>query len=231
MLLTKNNTKIEKGEALGYRTFGIHLAPYDLSGKNVCPNASAGCAAACLNTSGLGKAHKVQAARIKKTQYFLFNRAAFMAEVFNDIETMARRSRKNGMTPCFRLNLTSDLAWESIKYEGKSLIEHFDDVQFYDYTKSKTRMLRYLKGDFPANYHLTFSRSETNQEDCKEILKLGGNVAVVFRGKLPKTWMKYKVISGDETDLRFLDQGKRVIGLVEKGRAKKDKTGFVVEVK
>jgi hypothetical protein len=37
------------------------------------------------------------------------------------------------------------------------------------------------------------------------------------------------VINGDETDLRFLDGKQKVVGLVEKGRAKKDESGFVVE--
>jgi hypothetical protein len=37
------------------------------------------------------------------------------------------------------------------------------------------------------------------------------------------------VINGDETDLRFLDGKQKVVGLVEKGRAKKDESGFVIE--
>jgi hypothetical protein len=37
------------------------------------------------------------------------------------------------------------------------------------------------------------------------------------------------VISGDDNDLRFLDKGGRIVGLIEKGLAKKDITGFVVE--
>ena len=53
---------------------------------------------------------------------------------------------------------------------------------------------------------------------------------------LPAFWHGRRVISGDESDLRFLD-GPRgapntregiVIGLYAKGRAKKDCTGFVV---
>jgi len=36
-------------------------------------------------------------------------------------------------------------------------------------------------------------------------------------------------VSGDETDLRFLDKKGVVVGLTEKGLAKKDETGFVVE--
>lgn len=229
MLLTTSNVKIRKGEKFGYRTFGIHFAPAKLSGKNVCPNASKGCAAACLNVSGQGYYQRVQDARVKKTKYFFEDRAKFLNELVENITTMARRSRKNNMIPCFRLNLTSDIAWESIKINGKTLMEMFPDVTFYDYTKSAQRMMRFLNKDFPKNYHLTFSRSESNQAHCDIIAAMGGNVAVVFRGKLPKTYMKRKVISGDESDLRFLDKKGVIVGLVEKGVAKKDKSGFVVE--
>ncbi len=229
MLLTTNNTKILKGEKFGYRTFGIHFAPASLSGKNVCPSSSAGCRQSCLYLSGQGYYQRVQDARVKKTKYFFEDRAKFLDELVENITTMARRSRKNNMIPCFRLNLTSDIAWESIKINGKTLMEMFPDVTFYDYTKSAQRMMRFLNKDFPKNYHLTFSRSESNQAHCDIIAAMGGNVAVVFRGKLPKTYMKRKVISGDESDLRFLDKKGVIVGLVEKGVAKKDKSGFVVE--
>jgi hypothetical protein len=52
---------------------------------------------------------------------------------------------------------------------------------------------------------------------------------MVFRGKLPSTYQGKKVINGDENDLRFLDPKGVIVGLVEKGRAKKDESGFVVE--
>jgi hypothetical protein len=35
-------------------------------------------------------------------------------------------------------------------------------------------------------------------------------------------------VDGDEDDLRFLDPNNVVVGLVEKGLAKKDNTGFVI---
>lgn len=228
-LLTASNIKIKKGEVLGYKSYGVHLAPHKLGGKNVCPNASQGCASACLNRSGQGYYDRVQQARIRKTKRFFNDREAFMTDLFNDITTAVRRAKKNNMIPCFRLNLTSDLAWENIKHNGKSILQHFPDVQFYDYTKSPTRMLKFINGKLPKNYHLTFSRSESNETHCDIISGCGGNVAVVFRGSLPKTYKGKTVVSGDETDLRFLDKKGVIIGLVEKGVAKKDKSGFVVE--
>lgn len=50
-LLTPGNPKTEKGKGLGYWTFILHLAPARLSGFQVCPMATEGCAAACLSRS------------------------------------------------------------------------------------------------------------------------------------------------------------------------------------
>jgi hypothetical protein len=42
-----------------------------------------------------------------------------------------------------------------------------------DYTKDVSRLLDPQR---PANYHLTFSRSETNAENCRRALAAGHNV-------------------------------------------------------
>ena len=90
-------------------------------------------------------------------------------------------------------------------------------------------MIKYLNGELPSNYHLTFSCSEHNEKISQLVLSMGGNVAVVFRDQLPETWSGYQVVNGDESDLRFLDKKGVVVGLIEKGLAKKDETGFVKE--
>ena len=46
------NPKTVKGQKRGYMTAVLYLAPADLSGWNVCPESTAGCRAACLNTAG-----------------------------------------------------------------------------------------------------------------------------------------------------------------------------------
>jgi hypothetical protein len=47
------NAKTVKGQAKGYLTAVLYLAPYTAAGLNVCPMAEvAGCHAACLNTAG-----------------------------------------------------------------------------------------------------------------------------------------------------------------------------------
>lgn len=228
-LLTTANAKIKKGEKMGFQTFGIHLAPASLSGFNVCKDASAGCAAACLNTAGMGAFSNVQLARIEKTRFFFSNKSGFIAQLTKEIGAAIRSASKRGMQACFRLNLTSDLPWEKISVSGKTIFQIYPQVQFYDYTKSPERMAAFLNGDMPKNYHLTFSRSETNGSVALAMLRSGGNVAMVFRKSLPASYMGAEVINGDETDLRFLDGSGKIVGLVEKGRAKKDATGFVLE--
>jgi len=232
-ILTAGNTKILKGEKLGYLTKGIHFAPADLSGHEVCSWRSKGCTFACLNTAGRGQCQGTQDARIKKTKRFFEDRIAFMAQLVTEIGKTIKSAVKKEMTAVFRPNLTSDLTWEDIvDGEGKTLMEQYPETQFYDYTKSFQRMAKFINRspEFPSNYHLTFSRSEHNDKLCEMVLEMGGNVAVVFRDQLPKTWKGFEVVNGDENDLRFLDkQGGYIVGLIEKGLAKKDETGFVQE--
>lgn len=228
-LLNDGNTKTSKGESLGWKTYGIHLAPHKLSGRNVCPHASTGCALACLNTAGRGIMASVQAARIAKTRLFWDEREAFMCQLFAEVEGAIASASRAGMRPCFRLNLTSDIEWSMIRYKGRTVFAAFPGVQFYDYTKNPARMGKFLRGELPANYHLTFSRSECNDADVSRIMAQGGNVAVVFRGALPARWRRRRVVDGDVSDLRFLDPRGVVVGLVEKGLAKRDASGFVVE--
>ena len=222
-LFTVGNTKTVKGEALGYMTFIMHLAPSTLSGWNTCPMASAGCAAACLNTAGRGRFTSIQEARIRKTAWFFNNRESFMAQLVKDIEAAVRKASREGMTPVFRLNGTSDIRWENVPVNGfRNVMEMFPALTFYDYTKIPNRR------NIPANYHLTFSRSESNEMDALRILANGiMNVAIVF-DTLPTKWAGVKVIDGTETDLRFLDPQGVVVGLVAKGKAKKDTSGFTI---
>jgi len=223
-LLTEGNPKTAKGLALGYLSFIMHLAPYKLSGYNVCPKASQGCAAACLNTAGRGKFTSIQEARIRKTHWFFQNRETFMAQLVKDIRAGIRKASRLNLIPVFRLNGTSDIRWETVAVDGyANIMEMFPAVQFYDYTKIANRR------NIPSNYHLTFSRSESNDLDVNIALLYGMNVAVVF-SELPETYMGLRVIDGTETDLRFLDPSRVIVGLIAKGKAKTDTSGFTVAV-
>lgn len=228
-ILTTKNTKLLKGGALGYITAGIHFAPASLSGHNVCAGSSAGCRMACLATSGHGRYKRVQEARVIKTQRFYNERETFMAQLIKELGAIVRKAERENLIPAARLNLTSDIAWENITYQGKTIFEHFPGVQFYDYSKIIKRVLPNSKARQIPNYHLTFSRSESNQPFVELAVKAGVNVAVVFAGaKLPETYLGRPVFSGDESDVRFLDPKGCIVGLTTKGRAKHDKSGFVI---
>ena len=233
-ILTQGNAKIVKGEELGYVTKGIHFAPAQLSGFEVCQWRSKGCTASCLNTAGRGQMNSIQQSRIAKTKLFFDKQFDFFAKLSKEISSSIKSATKKGMNSVFRLNLTSDISWESVFFneeEPKTIFDKFPSIQFYDYTKSFKRMANFLgkHKQFPSNYHLTFSRSEHNDKLCEMVLEMGGNVAVVFRNQLPQTGKGYEVVNGDENDLRFLDKQGVVVGLIEKGMAKKDATGFVQE--
>lgn len=203
----------------------MYLSPYTVSGHNVCASASKGCIAGCLNTSGRGRMNSVQQARLNRTKLFFEDRKSFEEQLFSEVSAFKTKCNKLGLKPAVRLNGTSDLMWESML---PSIFTTFGDIQFYDYTKHFKRMLKYIKGELPKNYHLTFSRSETNQSQCETVLECGGSVAVVFKSKqLPEYYVGYKVHNADETDLRFLDKP-GVQGLYAKGKAKRDTSGFVV---
>ena len=237
-LLSTGNPKVLKGMSQGYNTYILHLAPADLSGYETCAKRTAGCTAACLNTAGRGGMFKrgentnvIQQARIRKTKMFFENRVEFMATLVKDIELAIKQSKKMELVPVFRLNGTSDLAWE--KYEVvrngqlfRNIFTAFPEVQFYDYTKILGRKTKEY-----SNYQLTFSAADGNDSDVLKALNEGLNVAVVFGIKktlpMPVDYLNRPVFNGDESDLRFLDPKGVIVGLYAKGKAKKDTTGFV----
>jgi hypothetical protein len=167
--------------------------------------------------------------RMRKTRLFFEDAILFADALRADIFRLVKRAAKHDMVPVVRLNGTSDVPWERIKCSnGLTLMATFPHVQFYDYTKRPRRW------NVPPNYHLTFSRSECNDADAMSELSHGRNVAVVFDTRkgapLPTFWRGYRVVDGDDSDLRFLDGDSVcavVIGLRAKGRAKHDSSGFV----
>lgn len=221
------NAKTVKGQAYGYLTAVVYLAPANESGRNVCRDASPGCKADCLFTAGRGALPSTVEARIAKTLALFRDKEAWLAQLKKEIAAFVRKAEKAGFVPCVRLNGTSDLPWELFKIEGKCIMDHFPTLQFHDYTKSRTRMEAFLAGKMPANYYLTFSRSETNGKDALAILEAGGNVAFVFHS-VPSSYLGFEVLDGDAHDLRFIDKRGAIVGLKAKGKAKKSTNGFVI---
>lgn len=235
----ESNVKLSKSEKAGKNimTVGLSLAPAHASGFNLCTSASKACVNACLFTAGMAQLNPrmILPARIAKARMLRLHKDDFISRLRFELGKAVIRAARKDMELYVRLNVVSDVMWER---EFPTLMPDFAGVQFYDYTKHYKRMLRYLAGDLPANYHLTFSYSGTNESESLDILNRGGNVTVVFdvkylgekRRPLPATWNGYPIIDGDITDLRPLDPtGGYVVGLRAKGKARKDKTsGFVV---
>jgi len=223
-LLSFNNYKILKSKEVGYLGAILHLAPFNLSGINICPQASKGCIAGCLNTAGRGQMNSVQKSRINRTNYFRYDRQKFLEQLDAEITKYKKYAHNKGYKFCVRLNGTSDLSFEKFKIkDNKNIMELHPEIPFYDYTKNYLR----FKNKLPKNYYLTFSKSESNTHIVNDLLKTKTNIAVVFK-KLPKKYMGRKVIDGDINDLRFLDKQNSIVGLLAKGKAKKDISGFVV---
>jgi hypothetical protein len=154
--------------------------------------------------------------------------AGCKAGCLNDIRQFRKYCQKKNIQPVVRINGTSDINWELYV----DMAGEFSDVQFYDYTKNISRMGK----PRPANYHLTLSYSEANQryaDMCLDAARThNANLAVVFRDKdnIPTTFKGMPVVDGDKDDLRFLDPAGVVVALYAKGKAKKDQSGFVVDV-
>ena len=233
--LTIENAKTTKGESLGYLTGILYLAPADEAAragydvKNACPFASAGCKSACLFTAGRGAFPKIRAARIRKSVELMGGRnwnqrpnAQAAAHLADDIAALIRKAKREKLIPAVRLNGTSD--YPVHKWE---IMEQFPDVQFYDYTKDIQKFLAFTRGELPKNYHLTFSRSESNALNTQGALEAGGLVAMVF-DTVPKKYMGRRVLDGDESDLTFT-RGKGILGLKAKGKARKDASNFVIK--
>jgi hypothetical protein len=222
-LLSAANQKQEKGH--GYHSVGLILTPRATAhaGRNLCPFATPGCARSCFADFDRLAWPQVKRAAVARTLLLARHPELFQAILKADL---ARELAHAGHQPLVaRLNVVSDVAWER---EYPELFAEFPTVRFMDYTKDIARVLDPAR---PANYHLTFSRSEANEHECRRALAAGHNVTVVFRRPpFPATFWGYPVIDGDRNDLRFLDPAPCVVALRAKGAgARRDATGFVLQ--
>jgi hypothetical protein len=205
-------------------TLILYLAPFTQNSKgiNLCPKATAGCAAACLFTAGRGAFSNVAQSRINRTEYYLHDRKAFLAQLAKEVNAQSKKVP----TLAVRLNGTSD-----IKLVEMLTLTHdiAPNVVFYDYTKipSKAGNRKTSQGhDYIVTY--SFNEGKDAIPNSLEVLNRGGNVAAVFRKELPDTFLGYPVIDGDQSDIMMLYNRGVVLGLKAKGKAKKDTTGFVI---
>ena len=225
----ESDPKTSKGSKRGVLTAVQYLAPAWLSGRDVCQYKSPGCTLVCLNTAGqFGGMQRTQDSRIKKTNFFFDERTEYFAQLIKEIEAFLRQAKKLGMVPAVRLNGTSDMPWHKMPFtingqKFANIMQRFSDVQFYDYTKRPA-----YNETLPDNYHLTFSKSETNDAMVKDAITAGMNVAIVFKN-VPTSYQNREVIDGALDDLRFLAKQGVIVGLKAKGKARQDTTGFVVQ--
>ncbi len=235
---TNPKTK-KKLEEFGYEMVIHHMTPDTLADgvHTVCAWSSPGCRDSCLNTAGRSQikgdltttnleTYMIHRSRINKTLEFFKDRQGYADKLMIELILLEARAMKKGLMPVARLNGTSDIPWEHY-----IPMEAFVNTRFYDYTKGEQRMRSFLAGKLPANYDLTYSYHEfTAPGVVRRFTSQGANVAVVFRKEIPAAFQGVDVISGMEHDFRFMDKKGCVVGLIARGRAKHDESGFVVDV-
>jgi hypothetical protein len=249
-IFTTQSPKTIKGEKLGFLTAILYMAPAQQSAiVNLCKYASPGCLIACLYTAGRGKFTNTQISRINKTIWFVRFKAQFWTRAIRELNNLKNKAKRQGLTLVVRFNGTSDQPIERLKikgtnsdYDGLTILEAFEELQFYDYTKYPYS--ERPNETIPANYHLTYSyHEETTPEQVTENLEHGRNVAVVMNVckqdnrkscfttchcEFPKMWREYEIFPGDDSDVRILDPVGVIIALHAKGEARTDTTEFVI---
>jgi hypothetical protein len=244
--ILSDNTKIRKTpNGASIINAGISLAPSKRSGVvNVCPHATRACILACvLWFAGRTVTATVRAAATKRTRLWAYWPQRFYQRLNSALVALARRAAKKGARAFCRLNTASDIAHPA------EIMRMHPDVTFYDYTACAERCRRYARGEYPANYHLSFSVKEsTDYRTAREMYDLGVNMIVVFDsyyfgprhryGLLPKTveffnhttgeWFAMPVVDGDISDVRTPEfDGKGVcVGLRLKGGRKAKQTAI-----
>ena len=208
------NPKTEKSE---FPTIILHLLPYDLSGRNVCPSAG-NCKKICLNFAGNPAYLNTKLrARLRKTQAYFSHRAEFMQLLILGIVRAYYKNNKEKIA--VRLNGTSDILWENIPvtvtpamaaymysnfkfnaYSGEfqnifhffqSQLQNPDKIKFYDYTKTPRDFAKCKE----YGYHLTYSfdgwNNAENIKNCAAALNAGLNVAAAFNLKRGQSLPEY----------------------------------------
>ena len=209
ILLTSFSAKLDKSQSDSWLNAVMYLDPsYH---QSVCKGRSKGCYESCLVNSGrMGMTMAVNA-RKNRTDRFFKQRDLFLIQLKGEIASKLAQAQKQGKRLAIRLNGTSDIDWSEI-------YNTFPMIQFYEYTKRPDLAKKLAKID---NVNVTFSKHENHSAKAvHKVLARGVNVAVVFSGKVPASYIDIKVIDGDKHDRRFEDDKGRIIGLKLKGTNK-----------
>ena len=201
------NTKLAKtNDGADYLVAGLSLYPDDI----LCAyRKRAKCDKTCLVFSGMARVFpKINESRKRKTQWYHDDREAFLTQLRKELTLHQKNCIKKGIKPAVRLNVLSDIAWEK-----HGIPQEFPDIFFYDYTKNAFRL-----GKTPDNYKLMFSYSGAKEylPFMAKAIRTDVPIAVVFKNRLPDTFLGRKVIDGDKSDLDNVLAGQVIIGLTEK---------------
>jgi len=221
------NTKVAKTGKKGMPFGGnVRMAQLSMMPDNIlCAGSkAAGCMDLCLKDAGLAAVYRsVNIARQARTDFWHADREGFLSQLRRELSNFTKLCDKQGVKGVVRLNVLSDIAWEE-----HNIPQDFPTLYFYDYTK---RAKRLGKDKTPSNYDLMFSYSARHQYRKQVLMAVchDNPIAVVFKSKMPDTFLGREVIDGDQSDLTNVYAGKVVIGLKAKGPAKHDTSGFVVD--
>ena len=206
------------------------------TGANLCTFATDPCIKDCIGYTGRARADEtsspIHRARETRRRLFLDDRDAYFKRLRVEVGALVRKAIRRGLRLAVRLNGTTDVLWETYP-AFLAIQDEFSGVVWYDYTKIPIRHRSGFKG------HLTFSWSGENENECRLAVLAGHNIAVPYHGQFPETdtigGITLKVVSGDESDLRFLDRGEhphpvivglRIVEISTKRRNKDDTPSF-----
>lgn len=223
-LLTTKSHKAELGLSVGVLDCILYLAPATTLGKGIdfCASSTIECVKACIAYTGQLGLPDSQSAMIARSLLLLSHPQAFKDRLFLELHSRQRSAIRNGLEIAFRPNGTSDLPWESRKYNFliQDLNSEFPDLNVYDYTKHIGRVaFSYRRKQGIEKYHLTFSWSGQNADACMHLDK-DVSIAVPFAcddpAMFPTRFLGRDVINGDQHDLRYKDPVGCCVGLTYK---------------
>ena len=215
----KTNAKLAKNERESYI---MYLSPHTNNSKgiNLCTNATTECILACLYDSGFASIFtSVNEARQRRTEFYITDKERFIKQLALEINMAILEAE--GREILFRLNGTSDLDFIYMlkKYADFDFEKTPKNVFFYDYTKILGKIKKY--SHCSDKYKQTFSFSGSNTEECITALESGANVAMVYKGTMPKEWNGYEVVNGDVSDEEMYKYKSKVLALKLKGNKQK----------
>jgi len=197
--------------------------------------------------AGLLPDNAIQHARIARTRLFNDDRPEFFRRLYQEIRAFIRKAERMQLTPVIRLNGTSDILWEKtpvpvsdnkrgIHCIFENIFAVFPDIQFYDYTKIWKRFYR----EMPGNYYLCLSYSEASDTYAAKCMQTyretGCSLVTVYRdadaidqASVVASASGKPHVNGDANDLRFLDPKGALVALKAKGKARQDRSGFVID--